>query len=766
MKKVSFNDNWTCNGTAVTLPHDAMIHEARCAENPSGSGGAFFSGGSYVYEKSFSCPEAEHVLIQFEGVYKNARVFLNGKEAGGAAYGYIPFFICADEYLTDGENAIRVECDTKGQPDSRWYSGAGIYRPVWLWTGAKDSLEPESVRISTLSYAPAKIKVEAGKAAKIEILDGEAVVATGEGETVELEIPNAKLWSDESPDLYTCRVSTGNDCICERFGIRKIEWSNKGLFINGKETLLRGGCLHHDNGILGAATYDESDYRRVRLMKEAGYNAIRSAHNPCSRAMLEACDELGIYMMDESWDMWFSHKSKCDYAADWRKNYLADLKAMVSRDLNHPSVIMYSIGNEVSEPAKDEGLKAAKEMVDFLHSEDPDRAVTGGMNLMIISSAKKGKGIYDEEGGRDASSEKKMQGMSSLMFNVITNVVGTGMNKAANSKAADEATTPILDMLDLAGYNYASGRYPLEGKAHPNRVIFGSETFPQDIAKNWAMVRQYPYLVGDFMWTAIDYIGETGAGTWAYTPDGKGFSKPYPWLLADMGAMDILGDPNGELFHASAVWGKLKAPAICVQPVNHDNRPTKSSWRGTNAIPGWSWRGCEGRKAVVEVYTDAPQVELFLNGRSMGRKKTKTSKAVYKTKYQPGSLQAVAYDNVGSRLGASNLYSAKGEIGINITPEAETVKPGQIVYVDVSLTGENGVVERNADRNLTVNVTGGELLAFGSANPRTEERFDAGSYITYYGKALAVVRAGSGDVTVTVTDGKQSAAAVIAVTAG
>ena len=757
MKRISFNDHWTCNGLSVTLPYDAMLHEKRDPHALCGSAGAFFPGGSYVYEKTFELPEAEHVLIHFEGVYKNAKVFINDQEAGGAAYGYIPFFVNADEYLADGENTIRVECEATDQPDSRWYSGAGIYRPVWMWTGPANSIEPESVRISTVSSSPAVIRVQSPKSVKVEV---EGI--SGEGTDFELTIPGAKLWNEDSPNLYTAKVSNGVDSEEITFGIRRVEWSNQGLFINGKETLLRGGCLHHDNGVLGAATYDESEYRRVKLLKDAGFNAIRSAHNPCSRAMLEACDELGMYMMDETWDMWYYHKTKHDYASQWRENHLSDLAAMVSRDFNHPSVILYSIGNEVSEPAKPEGVKAAKEMVEYLHKADPTRPVTAGMNLMILTRSAKGNAIYDENGeGRDDSSEKKMSGMNSTMFNMIASMVGTGMNKGANSKKADAVTTPVLDALDIAGYNYASGRYPLEGKAHPNRVIYGSETFPQDIAKNWAMVRKCPYLVGDFMWTAIDYLGEAGIGAWAYTPDGKGFNKPYPWLLADAGAMDILGDPTGELFHAAAVWGKLDKPVICVQPVNHPGvKPAKAVWRGTNAIPSWSWSGCEGNKAIVEVYTDAPTAELKINGRTVGTKKVKDCKATFKVKYEPGTITATAG-------GKTVTLNSAGDAGIVIRPEKSEAKPGEVVYVPVSIADKNGIVESNEDRKLSVTVEGGELLGFGSANPRTEERFDAGEYTTYYGRALAVVRAGKvGDLRIHVTDGTSETTGTITVTEG
>ena len=765
MKKTCFNLNWMCNGNSVTLPHDAMIHEKRVPGHASGSAQAFFPGGSYVYEKTFAKPEAEHILFQFEGVYQNARVMINGKEAGGTEYGYLPFFVCADDLLVDGENIIRVECENVNQPDSRWYTGAGIYRPVWMWTGPKGGIEPEQIRVHTVSIEPATIHVHTGhENAKIEILDGNMVVAKGYGCDADIIVPDAKLWSEDTPNLYTCKVNVDGDEAVTTFGIRIITWDNKGFYINGKRTLLRGGCVHHDNGIVGAATYDEAEWRRVRILKDAGYNAIRSAHNPCSRAMMDACDYYGVYMMDESWDMWFHHKNKHDYATHWRKNYLSDLAAMVNRDYNHPSVVMYSIGNEVSEPAKDEGVEKTKEMVAFLKQADGTRPVTGGFNLMIIANAKKGKGIYNEEGGRDDSADKKMQGMNSTMFNFITNIVGTGMNKSANGKAADEATAPCLDALDMAGYNYASGRYAMEGKCHPDRLIYGSETFPQDIAKNWAMVKQYPYLIGDFMWTAWDYIGEVGLGAWAYTKDGTGFNKPYPWLLADTGAFDIVGTPNAEVYWAQAAWGLLDRPMISVQPVNHPGQnPAKMTWRGTNAIASWAWQDCEDNKAIVEVYTDAAAIELLINGRSLGKKKVKECRAIFKTRYQSGKVEAIAYDPTGKEVSRNYLESAFGKTSICAVPEVETAKPGEVVYVNVAIVGENGVVESNADCKLTVSVEGGELLGFGSANPRTEECFDEGTYTTYYGVALAAVRVNQDTIVRFAADGMESAVVRISV---
>lgn len=758
MKKESFNKGWLFgrngseNKQEVTLPHDAMLFEARRPGNSSAGACANFDGGTYAYEKRFFAPEEwaeQHHELYFEGVYRKAVVTLNGKKLGGCVYGYSSFSVDLDDALLFGqENTLEVSVDNSETPNSRWYTGSGIYRPVWLLSGAKQYIRHQGLLISTVSIRPAVIRVEAehtGGDLVFTVEKDGVLLAEGKGDVCEIEIPGAALWSDESPVLYDCRARLLRDGevvdeLVEAFGIRQIEWSSKGLFVNGKETLLRGGCLHADNGILGARSYRESEWRRIRKLKELGFNAIRSSHHPAVEEMLRACDFYGLYVMDETWDMWYGHKNRFDYASDFEANWQYDLEAMVRKDYNHPSVLMYSIGNEVAEPASEKGMQTAHDLIDTLHRLDPTRPVTGGINLMILVRAANGKGIYKEDGsGSDTGGG---QITSSMMFNIMTALVGRSMNKAANSKKADAITTPILDALDIAGYNYASGRYPLEGKAHPDRLIFGSETFIPDLAKNWAMVKKYPWVVGDFMWTAWDYLGEAGSGAWAYTKDGLGFEKPYPWLLADMGVLDILGDPNGEAFQSAAIWETLRGPRIAVRPLNKDCRPAKSSWRGTDAIPSWSWEGCEGKTAVVEVYANAHHVELKQDGRSLGRKKLKDCKASFKVKYAPGELTAISFDAKGKELGTDTLRSASGKLSVRLTPEQSTAKPGELVYVRVEIVGENGAVESNHDRLLHAEAEGGELLALGSANPRTEESFVKQAYTSYYGRAQAVVRAG------------------------
>ena len=673
MKKISFNDNWMLDGKAVTLPHDAQISEKR-SKTASDGGHGYFPGGIYTYEKTFTAPdewEGKNVIIEFEGVYRNCTVSLNGKEIGGHRYGYTGFTLPLEDLNIGSENTIKVVADNSQLPNSRWYTGSGIYRPVWIHVGNK--IAYRGVKITTVSIAPAivKVDVDALAEAKIEILDGETVIASGV--PGEITVPNAKLWSDETPNLYTCRVTIGEDVVEEKFGIREIKWSPKGLFINGQETLLRGGCVHHDHGVLGSACYDESEWRRVRILKEAGFNAIRSAHNPCSRAMLEACDFYGMYVMDESFDMWYNRKNKNDYGLDFESCWAEDTTEMVAKDYNHPCVILYSIGNEVAEPAEAKGLEYGKKMVDLIHRLDATRPVTCGLNLMILSRAAKGQGIYQDGqqntgGGKQAEEDGKVKN-ASLAFNIMASFVGSGMNKGGNSPKVDALATPIINALDITGYNYGSGRYPLEGKQHPERIIFGSETFPQDIYRNWEQVKKLPYLLGDFMWTSWDYLGEAGIGCWSYT-GGMPFNRPYPWVLAGAGVIDITGKPDGSCRYASTVWGLEKAPRIAVKPVNHPGvRPTKSVWRGTNAIESWAWSGCEGNKAEVEVYSDAYAVELYLGSKRLGKKRIKECKAVFKTKYAPETLTAVAYGADGRELGRSSLLPAFGDLRLRVQPE-------------------------------------------------------------------------------------------------
>ena len=815
MQRTPLLDNWTVTRldkgdgipVPVTLPHDAMLRTQRAATNPGISSQAFFEGGTWRYEHMLEVPEGwanRHILLEFEGVMHDARVFLDGRLVAEHAYGYTPFTVCLDGLVTPGSTArLVVECTNEDQPDSRWYSGAGIYRPVWLVEGPADaSLEPGCVLVDTLSVSPARVRIRVdapeldGAFLRVNVTDDLRIVASHEGPLgagpldFELDLPDCLPWSEHAPQLYRCRAmlvrreslvrSEVIDSEEVSFGIRTIDWGpGVGLLVNGEQTLLRGGCIHHDAGILGAATYDETEWRRIRRLKEAGYNAVRSAHNPASRALLEACDALGMYVMDEAWDMWFEHKSSGDYAGQWPLHHMTDLDAMVDHDHNHPSVIMYSIGNEVSEPATDKGMDAARELVEHLHATDPTRPVTCGINWSIITGSALGRRTYAEGGGRDFEADERQRKMNSQAFNAFTNAFGRFMTLSANLPIADRVTAPVLDLLDMAGYNYASARYGIDARVHPERLIVGSETFHADIWDNWRQVTRLPNVIGDFVWSSWDYLGEAGCGAWAYTDDGKGFEKPFPWLLAEQGAFDILGEPNGELFGEQVAWGLAveadegapdwlpRDPRISVRPANHPGvTEARSAWRWTNSLPSWSWRGCKGNRCVVEVFSRAPVVELVLNGRSVSRKRPRKGVATWKLRWEPGELVARALSPHGELLAESRLVSA-GAATVHLVEEPTmlpTVAPGapgepRIAFVDVLVTDKNGRVEMNDDRHLAARVEGGDLLAFGSARPRTTERFWDGSHTTYYGRAQAVVRVpagGTATLVVTEDDGHET----------
>lgn len=767
MRRIVFNDGWEYQNSRmntwekVTLPHDAQIADERRPDAAGGSAHAYFVGDIYKYRKNFFVPEmweGQHIELLFEGVYKDAKIYVNGEPLTEHKYGYTPFSVSLDQVIKPGEdNLIEVFADNEKLPNSRWYTGGGIYRPVFLLIGNDVHICREGIEICTISTNPAKINVKVqcsreveDKDVLIEIYDGTNLLEQGYGANIELELPHAKLWSDEAPYLYRAVVTLKQDGQAidraeSQFGIRKLLYGTDGFFVNDKEVLLRGGCIHHDHGILGAACYDESEERRVRILKENGFNAIRMAHNPASRSLLEACDKYGMYVMDETFDMWFNRKNTYDYGMDFDECWKEDVEAMVHQDYNHPCVIMYSIGNELAEPITERGAKIADEMIALVHKLDDTRPVTCGVNLMVMSRAAKGNGIYNDGEQNTGAKKNAMEDdgkvkNGSLFFNMMASFIGSNMNKGGNSKKVDQLTSPFCDKLDIVGYNYGSGRYELDGTEHPERILVGTETFPQDIYDNWNMVKKYPYLIGDFMWTAWDYIGEAGIGAWSYT-GGMAFNRPYPWLLAGAGVIDILGNPDMSCLYAKMVWGMENGPVIGVKPVNHPGvRVSKSTWRGTNAITSWSWQGCDGNKAEVEVYSTAFEVELWINNEKVGRKKVKRNKAIFKTTYASGKIEARALDEKGYIIGKKALVSAIGKLTIKTEWENKNFKQGDICYIDISLVGENDVVESNKDCLIQCKTKDCELLGFGSARACSKESYVTDVCTTYQGRALAVVR--------------------------
>lgn len=783
-----FNEDWTFEVEGVlekrnvTLPHDAALQLGRAADSPGKDAYAFYQGGIYVYEKQFFVSsERAHMSLKllFDGVYKNAAVYLNDELVGEHKYGYTPFVVpLTGKLKTEQQNTIKVVADNSKLPNSRWYAGGGIYRDVYLLQGNREHILWNGVKIDTTSIDPATIRVQVNTNVDLEnpayeiiteIKDQGISIATVEknGECV---IKDALLWSQDTPKLYqyeTNLYKNGEiiDKAMGEFGIRQLSWNRNGFFINGKKTLLKGGCIHLDNGILGVCSYAKSEDRKVKILKENGYNALRISHNPASETLLRACDKYGMYVMDEAFDMWFTKKNKHDYANDFYDNYEKDITAMVQRDYNHPSVIMYSIGNELSEPVStsEEGLSVAKKIIDLVHDLDSSRPVTAGANLFILMMTAKGKGLYDEGGMASKYANKEVDETAgtisdepksgSLFFNTMMSTIGKGLNRIANSKKADEASAPFLDMLDIAGYNYASGRYKKDKNLHPDRLIMGSETYPQDIADNWKLIGKDTNLIGDFMWTAWDYIGEAAIGSWNY----KGVSMTnvkYPWALSEAGTIDILGYPGAQAKYAACIWGCLDKPYIGIRPINHSGiRVTKAAWRGTNAFDSWSWRDCEGEKAVVEIYADAYKAELLLNNKKIGSKKLKKRKALFKCKYKRGELKVKCYDSYGKLVGENKLQSAKKDTDYVISCEESYIDVKDIYYFNIEIADRHGVVESNQDKKIKIEVENGTLLGFGSAKPDPIHEYLSNSCVTYYGRAQAVIKPISqGSLIIKITD--------------
>ena len=787
MKATSLLTGWTCRhlgdtapGKTVTLPHDAMLAEPRTALSAGGTNTGWYEGYDYEYRRTLTVPEnalADTHILEFEGVYHNAEVWLNGQKAAFRPYGYTNFYVDCAPYLHAGENELRVIARNADQPNSRWYSGAGIYRPVQLWTAGGAHIALNGVKIRTLSLDPAvvevRVKTTAPGTVRLTVDDLPAVQQESDGEAVcTLTLDNARLWTPETPNLYTCRVSFADDEVTETFGVRKVEWGTDGFLLNGKRYIIQGACIHHDNGLLGAVCDPDAVARKVRLLKENGYNAIRSAHNPCSKALLAECDRQGMLVMDEYIDHWYIHKTEHDYVDYFNDWWRQDLTDMVEKDYNHPCVVLYSTGNEVSETAQKRGIALTKEMTDFLHGLDNSRPVTCGVNIFFNFLSSIGFGVYsDEKAKKEAERAEKAKqrgekaarkkAVGSQFFNNLAGLLGDEfMKRGATLHGCDVKTRDAFANMDIAGYNYGIYRYKHDLKKYPQRLILGSETFCNDAYKFRELAKQEPRLVGDFVWAGMDYLGEVMVGSWEYADYAETFDGGLGWVSAGSGRIDLTGKPLGEALYTRVALEADNGPYIAVCPVNHTgDRHSPSAWKMTNAMPSWSWTGCEGRKASVEVYARAARVELVLNGHTVGSKTLKNDcLARFIIPYESGTLEAVSYDAADHEIGRCKLQSAGGTTRLTLDAEEPTVKPGHLCYIRLRYTDENGITKPLARGSIQVQVRGGTLVGLGSACPFNKHSYLDSETDTYYGEALAIVRMGDGDaMTIAASDGEYSA---------
>lgn len=771
MKAVSWNDGWTVKrldeageGKPVRIPHDAMLGEKKSADAPGGTNTGWYEGFDYLYEKRF-VPGKEYenkkMILEFEGVYHNAEVWIGGEKAAYRPYGYTNFYVDVTELFRIGEeNQICVIARNADQPNSRWYSGAGIYRPVTLWVGDEVYIPVNGVKIRTISVNPARVEVRVKTNVKAPVLieifnpsKKETVICSRktvcEGEVAEVfEIPDAKLWNVDTPFLYQCRVTAGTDVVWEHFGVRRLTWGEEGILLNGERVILQGACVHHDNGLLGAACDPDAVERKVRLMRENGYNALRSAHNPCSKAFLDACDRRGMLVMDEYIDHWYIHKTEYDYVNYFEEWWKQDLTDMVEKDYNHPCVILYSTGNEVSETAQERGIKLTGEMTEFLHSLDATRPVTCGVNIFFNLLSSIGFGVYSDEKAKKEAEKKpgKKKAVGSQFFNNLAGLLGDEfMKRGATLHGCDVKTRDAFARMDIAGYNYGIYRYTHDLKKYPDRLILGSETFCKDAYRFREMAKKNPRLVGDFVWAGMDYLGEVMVGSWEYSDYAKNFEGGLGWVSAGSGRVDLTGKPLCEALYTRVALEQETGPFIGVCPVNHTNdRHSPSAWKMSNALESWSFRGHEGKRAKVEIYARAHEVELKINGKSVGRKTLKNDCITrFNCTYESGTVEAVSYDESGTVIGTALLKTAGEETKIHMEAEEKQVSCGHLAFVRLRYVDNEGITKPLERGNLHVTVKGGTLEALGNACPYNEKGYLGTETETYYGEALAIVRAGN-----------------------
>lgn len=731
---LSFNDSqWRL----VDLPHDWSIEDLPGTTSPfnieaiSQVNGGFTTGGTAWYRKTFTIPQDlkdKHFILMFEGVYMNAEIWLNGELLGKHPYGYTSFwFDISGKLKLEKVNVLSVKVKNEGE-NSRWYSGSGIYRHVWLQivppvhiaTWGTYITTPQVTEKEALINIKTSVINQSGEVSKIKLVtkikDANGLEQTHietektiePGKTIEIvqemKLNNPSLWSTDSPILYKAiseiLVSESlTDQFETEFGIRSISFDAvNGFLLNGKPMKLKGGCVHHDNGILGSKAYNRAEERRVEILKASGFNAIRSAHNPPSPAFLDACDRKGMLVIDESFDMWKEEKNPNDYHlyfSDWWKK---DIESMILRDRNHPSVIMWSIGNEIPNRHKPEVVEVAKMLGDFIRLTDSTRPITSAVN--------------------DLKPDKD----------------------------------PYFATLDIAGYNYASGGdhnqrnlYEIDHNRLPRRVMIGLESYPLEAFGSWMDVVDHPYVIGDFVWTSFDYIGEASIGWRGY------FQKRdfFPWNLAFCGDIDVCGWKRAQSYYRDALWKENKIsiwitppqPSFAINP----ERQSWSKWHWADAVDDWNWYGSEGKIMDVNIYSSCGQVELFLNGKSLGKKTTdRTTKylANWQLPYEPGTLRAVGFTGK-KQVTVAEIHTANEANKIRLSADRNKIEAnGQdLSYITVELTDNNSVRNPKADNLVSFEVVGpGTIVGIGNANPISVESFQLSQRKAWHGKCLVVVK--------------------------
>jgi beta-galactosidase len=756
VRKLNFNSKWKFNygdvadassqkfndkdWKEVDLPHDWSI-ELGFSKGKSEGGIAtgHTQGGIGWYRKNFTLSKADSgklLQLYFEGIYMESEVWLNGKKISFQPYGYTSFFCDITKHLNPAgqENTVAVKTVNQGK-NSRWYAGAGIYRNVWLITTRKLHLDTwgvfvqtkeastENARINITADISNELNIDSKAQVTIQILDksGKQVAENisdmkltgGSKQTINqnITIPNPQLWSTDSPTLYQAEITVKSgagkkDVLFVPFGIRTLSFSaEKGFLLNGKSIKLKGGCVHHDNGLLGVAAIDRAEDYKVELLKNNGFNAVRCSHNPPSEEFLNACDRRGLLVIDEAFDQWQKRKNPQDYHrffGEWSEH---DLSAMVLRDRNHPSIIMWSIGNEIQERSDSSGVAIAARLREIVRRYDVTRPVT-----MAVNS------FWD------------------------------------NPKLSWKDSERAFRSSDVCGYNYAWNEYENDHKLYPSRVMFSTETLPKDRAKAWECVEKNPYVIGDFVWTAMDYLGESGIGHTKYRA-GNEKNAPlvldYPWFNGWCGDIDICGNKKPQAALRDVAWGITKIEILVHAPIPAGLVEDTSPWGWLDESASWNWSGFENQLMAVKVITRYPSVRLYLNDKLLDEKPVEMNNdvqkmyaAFFQVPYVKGELKATGVEN-GIEKESIVLKTTGKPFAIRLIVDRSEIRASRsdLSYVHVEVVDKDGNCVPDHDVKLQINVSGnGEIAASGNACPTDMESFRSLTPKTYKGRALVILR--------------------------
>lgn len=758
MKKTCISKDWLFSMPEsdgikkIDLPHDFTVNQPRNPHSPGGAANGFFDGTKGSYVKYMKFENAEHTILDIDGAYMCARIYLNENLLDMHPYGYTPYLVDLTGRIRNGRsNKIGIDV-LNVQPSTRWYSGSGIYRDVYLWTGGNVRIEPWDTFITTESIddSCAEISVkfrisadfECDADVNVQIIDadGKCVesklvnIKAAEGKNdneLKFKIKNPNLWSCETPYLYTLKTDISVNGASEdsseiTFGIRTISADSKnGLLLNGKPIKLKGGCIHHDHGVLGSAEFPDAVCRKLSKLKSVGYNAVRISHYPPSLVLLEICDKLGMLVMDEAFDMWNFPKNDLDYSLWFRDWWQRDISYMVLRDRNHPCVISYSIGNEI--PERDGNSDG------YLWSERLSAEIRKYDNTKLVTSGICGMWMNVDENAPDDYKQDFMQGY---------NDIGTG---TVDSSWADK-TEKYMQPLDIVGYNYLYERYAHDSEKYPERVIWGSETHALNFYDSWQEVLNHNNVIGDFTWTAYDNLGEAGTGRSAWGEDDfvNGISlADYPWRACYQGDFDLCGYRRPQSYFREAIWSGDTEPHIfTTHPKHNGDIFSGTQWHWYDVCETWTFDDeYIGTPIKTDVYSTADEIIFILNNKEVGRVKPVKGIATMYIPYEKGELTAVSVCN-GKQEKTFTLATTGKAYKIRVVPESEQITPNNrdLCYFDIFIEDENGNIVTDADNEIECSLFGGELMGIFGGNPKNEDQYGSNKCHVFYGKAVAVAR--------------------------